>query len=60
MWDVTSGTIIRRLQGHFGKVFTVAFNKDAQILASGEPLRMTRGEVTHVKLALTLNSCFGI
>jgi mitogen-activated protein kinase organizer 1 len=35
VWDVASGQIIRRLQGHFGKVFSVAFNQDAQILASG-------------------------
>jgi mitogen-activated protein kinase organizer 1 len=36
VWDVASGTILRRLQAHFGKVFTVGFNKDAQVLASGE------------------------
>ena len=35
VWDVASGTITRRLQGHFGKVFCVGFNKDAQVLASG-------------------------
>ena len=38
MWDVASGTILRRLQGHFGKVFSVVFNKDAQVLASGEAI----------------------
>lgn len=35
VWDVASGTIVRRLQGHFGKINAVAFNNDAQVLASG-------------------------
>ncbi|WVR09038.1 hypothetical protein IAU60_006098 [Kwoniella sp. DSM 27419] len=34
VWDVPSGTIIRRLQGHFGKINAVAFNTDAQVLAT--------------------------
>lgn len=34
VWDVATGSIIRRLQGHFGKINCVAFNKDAQVLAS--------------------------
>ena len=36
VWDVAAGTIVRRLQGHFGKINAVAFNSDAQVLASGE------------------------
>ena len=36
VWDVAAGTIIRRLQGHFGKINAVAFNQDAQVLASGK------------------------
>ncbi len=43
IWDVSSGTIIRRLQGHFGKVNAVKFGgsgagaKDsgANVLVSG-------------------------
>ena len=34
MWDVASGTIVRRLQGHFGKINAVAFSQDAQVLAT--------------------------
>lgn len=34
VWDVPSGTILRKLQGHFGKINCVAFSKDAQVLAS--------------------------
>jgi mitogen-activated protein kinase organizer 1 len=36
IWDVATAQVTRRLQGHFGKINTVAFNKDAQVLASGE------------------------
>ena len=36
VWDVASGTILRRLQGHFGKINAVVFNRDAQILATGQ------------------------
>ena len=39
VWDVASGTVLRRLQGHFGKINTVVFNRDAQVLASGESCR---------------------
>ena len=39
VWDVASGTVLRRLQGHFGKINTVVFNRDAQVLASGESSR---------------------
>ena len=35
IWDVASGKILRRLSGHFGKINALAFNTDAQILASG-------------------------
>ena len=35
VWDVAAGNIIRRLQGHFGKINAVAFNQDSQVLASG-------------------------
>ena len=35
IWDVPSGKILRRLSGHFGKINALAFNTDAQILASG-------------------------
>lgn len=34
MWDVPSGSILRKLQGHFGRINCVAFSKDAQVLAS--------------------------
>jgi mitogen-activated protein kinase organizer 1 len=36
LWDVMSGQVLRRLQGHFGKINAVAFNNDGGILASGE------------------------
>lgn len=36
MWDVASGAVTRRLQGHFGKINAVCFSQDAQVLASGE------------------------
>ncbi len=36
VWDVASGTVVRRLQGHFGKINAVVFNRDAQVLASGQ------------------------
>jgi len=35
IWDVASAKILRRLSGHFGKINCVAFNTDAQVLASG-------------------------
>jgi mitogen-activated protein kinase organizer 1 len=35
IWDVPSGKVLRRLSGHFGKINALAFNTDAQILASG-------------------------
>lgn len=35
VWDVASGQIVRRLQGHFGKINALAFNTDAQVLATG-------------------------
>ena len=40
MWDVASGAVLRRLQGHFGKINSVAFNRDAQVLASGQFIRL--------------------
>ena len=36
VWDVAAGVIVRRLQGHFGKINAVAFSKDAQLLATGQ------------------------
>jgi WD40 repeat protein len=36
LWDVASGAVVRRLQGHFGKVYSVAFSGDGGVLASGE------------------------
>lgn len=36
LWDVMSGQVLRRLQGHFGKINAVAFNNDGGILASGK------------------------
>jgi mitogen-activated protein kinase organizer 1 len=38
VWDVASGTVVRRLQGHFGKINALAFSKDSQVLASGKLL----------------------
>ena len=35
VWDVQSGEQIRRLQGHMGKVNSVAYNEDASVLATG-------------------------
>ena len=43
LWDVMTGQTIRRISGHMGKVFTVEFNEDASVLASGEsvlPMRL--------------------
>jgi len=34
VWDVQSGEQIRRLQGHMGKVNSVAYNEDASVLAT--------------------------
>jgi mitogen-activated protein kinase organizer 1 len=36
LWDVTSGTVLRRLSAHSGRVNAVEFNKDGSILASGK------------------------
>lgn len=38
VWDVTTGVTSRRLPGHTGKVFSVEFNADATVLASGKYL----------------------
>lgn len=35
VWDVATGNVLRRLQGHFGRINAVAFNADAQVLATG-------------------------
>ena len=35
LWDVMTGTTIRRIAGHLGKIFTVEFNEDASVVASG-------------------------
>ena len=35
LWDVMTGTTIRRISGHMGKVYAVDFNADASVLASG-------------------------
>ena len=35
VWDVPTGKSLRKLSGHFGKINAVAFNTDAQVLASG-------------------------
>lgn len=35
LWDVASGAVTRRLQGHFGKINAVRFSQEAQVLASG-------------------------
>lgn len=34
VWDVASGTTLRKLSGHFGKINCVAFNADAQVLVT--------------------------
>ena len=39
LWDVTTGTTIRRLSGHMGKIHVVEFNEDASVVASGMSLR---------------------
>jgi WD40 repeat protein len=57
VWDVASGQVIRRLQGHFGKINAVAFNKDSQVLASGERLRrVAHFPADPAQLALTQRS----
>lgn len=38
LWDVVTGTTIRRIAGHMSKIFTVEFNQDASIVASGSSL----------------------
>lgn len=35
LWDVATGTTIRRLSGHISKINAVEFNADATVLASG-------------------------
>lgn len=41
VWDVASGAVTRRLQGHFGKINAVRFSQEAQVLASGKILSHT-------------------
>lgn len=38
LWDVMTGATIRRIAGHMGKIYTVEFNEDASVLASGARL----------------------
>lgn len=35
LWDVTQGEIVRRFSGHLGKVNSVAWNSNDQVLATG-------------------------
>ncbi|GAA5960247.1 hypothetical protein JCM3765_002516 [Sporobolomyces pararoseus] len=35
LWDVTTGEIVRRFQGHLGKVNTVCWNENDSVLATG-------------------------
>jgi len=44
IWDVPSGKVLRRLSGHFGKINALAFNTDAQILASGMSILAVQAE----------------
>jgi WD40 repeat protein len=36
LWDVQTGTTIRRMSGHMGKIHAVEFNEDASVIASGK------------------------
>ena len=38
LWDVMTGSTIRRISGHMGKINTVEFNEDASVIASGRRL----------------------
>jgi mitogen-activated protein kinase organizer 1 len=38
LWDVATGVTTRRLSGHMGKIYSVEFNADASVVASGELL----------------------
>lgn len=35
LWDVVTGSTVRRIPGHVGKINVVEFNEDATVLASG-------------------------
>ncbi|KAG6848789.1 hypothetical protein H0H93_013980 [Arthromyces matolae] len=35
LWDVATGVTTRRIAGHMGKIYTVEFNEDATVVASG-------------------------
>ena len=35
LWDVSTGRILRRYQGHFQRINAVAFNSESTVLASG-------------------------
>jgi mitogen-activated protein kinase organizer 1 len=34
VWDVSAGTIVRKMTGHFGKINCVAFSAEGNVLAS--------------------------
>lgn len=36
LWDVATGTTIRRISGHMSKINAVEFNEDATVVASGK------------------------
>jgi WD40 repeat protein len=36
LWEVSSGRLIRSLEGHSGHVYSVAFSPDGKMLASGD------------------------
>lgn len=57
VWDVMSGAVTRRLQGHFGKLNAVAFSNDAGLLASGKQRGVDSADN---KEASMQRSCCGI
>ena len=56
VWDVATGRIVRRLAGHFQRINTLDFNKDATVLASGTMTRDPRAAGTKSRLGLLLMS----
>ena len=35
LWEVATGSTIRRISGHMGRVNVVEFNEDASVVTSG-------------------------
>lgn len=45
LWDVKTAETVKKFQGHSGKVNAVAFNADASVLASGESIAVSYGQL---------------